>query len=105
MLQVSLPARDVYNLILQPLNIFTDVFKICHKQMLMYDYIKLWQLSINKCVIYKQCLNSLRTALVHVSMMLFYVTFEQGVCFLFGLMSLNRKYWSFDLCLKMSAIR
>jgi len=39
-LQIPLLAPDVYNVILQPLNIFTDFFDICHKQMLMYDYIK-----------------------------------------------------------------
>ena len=37
-LRVPLPPRDVYNIILQPLNIFTDFFDIFHKQMLMYDY-------------------------------------------------------------------
>jgi len=32
--------------------------------MLIFDYIKFVQLSIKECVNYKQCLNSLRTALV-----------------------------------------
>ena len=63
-LPLSLPACDVYNTILRPLNIFTDFFDICHKQMLIYNYIKVWQLSIEECVKYKQCLNSLRTALI-----------------------------------------
>jgi len=39
-LPVPLLSRDVYNIILQPLYIFTDFFDICHKQMLMYGYIK-----------------------------------------------------------------
>jgi len=56
-LQIPLLAPDVYNVILQPLNIFTDFFDICHKQMLMYDYIKFWQLFIKDCVNYKKCLN------------------------------------------------
>ena len=35
-LRVSLPARDIYNIILQPPNNFTDFFNICHKQMLIF---------------------------------------------------------------------
>jgi len=34
-LRVSLLTCDVYNTILQPLNIFTYLFNICHKQMLI----------------------------------------------------------------------
>ena len=45
-------------------NIFTDFFDICDKQMLIYDNIKFVQLYVKECVNYKQCLNSLRTALV-----------------------------------------
>ena len=30
-LRVSLPARDIYNINLQPPNNFTDFFNICHK--------------------------------------------------------------------------
>jgi len=42
-----------------------DFFDICHKQMLIhvFDYITFVQLSVNECMNYKQCLNSLRTAL------------------------------------------
>jgi len=65
MLQVPLLAHDIYNIILQPLYIFTDFFDICHKQVLMHGYIKFGQLSVTECVNYKQCLNSLRTALIH----------------------------------------
>jgi len=32
--------------------------------MLIYDYITFVQLSVKECMNYKQCLNSLRTALV-----------------------------------------
>ena len=64
MLPVPLPALDVYNIILQPLYIFTDFFDICHKQILIYDYTKFEQLSVKDCVNYKQCLNSLWTALI-----------------------------------------
>jgi len=38
-LRVSLPTHDAYTMILQPLYIFTDLIDICHKQMLIYDYI------------------------------------------------------------------
>ena len=65
MLQVPLPACDAYTIILRPLYIFTDLIDICNKQMLIYDYITFWQLYVNECVNYKQCLNSLRTALVN----------------------------------------
>ena len=64
MLRVSLPPRDVYNIISRPISYFTDLMDICHKQMLIYDYIKFVQLSVKEYVNYKQCLNSLRTALV-----------------------------------------
>jgi len=37
---------------------------MCNKPMLIYDYIKFVQLSVKEYVNYKQCLNSLRTALV-----------------------------------------
>jgi len=33
--------------------------------MLMHGYIKFVQLSVTECVNYKQCLNSLQTALIH----------------------------------------
>jgi len=39
MLRVPLPTRDAYTIILRPLYMFTDLIDICHKQMLMYDYI------------------------------------------------------------------
>ena len=38
-LRASLPTCDVYNITFRPLNIFTDFFDICHKQMLIYNYI------------------------------------------------------------------
>ena len=57
-LPVPLLTRDVYSIILRPLNIFTDFFNSCHKQMLMHDYIKFGQLSVKDCENYKQCLNS-----------------------------------------------
>ena len=63
-LQVPLPPRDVFNIILRPLYNFTDFFDFCHKQMLIHDYIKFGKLSIKDCVNYRQCLNSLRTVLV-----------------------------------------
>ena len=65
-LRVSLAACDVYNITFRPLHIFTDFFDICHKQMLIYNYIIFVQLSVKERVKYKQCLNSLRTALVDV---------------------------------------
>jgi len=68
-LRVPVPARDVYNIILRPLNIFTDFFDICDKQMLIYNYIIFGQLSIKDCVNYEQCLNSLQTALIVVKML------------------------------------
>jgi len=37
MLRVPLTACGVYNIILRQLNIFTDFFDICHKQMLLYN--------------------------------------------------------------------
>ena len=37
MLRVPLTACGVYNIILRQLNIFTDFFDICHKQMLIYN--------------------------------------------------------------------
>jgi len=43
---------------------FTDFFDIYHVEMFVYDYINFGQLSVKDCVSYKQCLNSLRTALV-----------------------------------------
>ena len=65
-LRASLPTCDVYNITFRPLNIFTDFFDICHKQMLIYNYIIFVQLSVKERVKYKQCLNSLQTALVDV---------------------------------------
>ena len=64
MLQLPLPTRDVYNIILEPLYIFTYFKDICHKQMLLYYYITFEQPSFKECVNYKQRLNSLQTALV-----------------------------------------
>jgi len=63
-LWIPLPTRDVLNIILLPIIIFTDFLDICHKQMLMYDNSIFGQLSFKQCVNYKLCLNSLRTALV-----------------------------------------
>ena len=63
-LREPLAARDVYYIMLRPLNILTDFFDICNKQMLIYIYIIFGQLSVKDCVNYKQCLHSLRTALV-----------------------------------------
>jgi len=39
--------------------------------MLIYDYIKFVQLAVNEYVNYKQCLNSLQTALVHFTLATF----------------------------------
>ena len=75
MLRVPLPARDAYTIILRPLHIVADLIDTCHKQMLMYDNITFWQLSVNECVKYKQCLNSLRTTLVHDVCLLYSVHF------------------------------
>jgi len=63
-LPVPLPPRDVYYIILRPIFWGADFFDICHKQMLIYDYIKFVKLSVKEYVNYKQCLNSLQTALV-----------------------------------------
>ena len=64
MLRVPLPPRDVYYIILRPIFLGADFFDICHKQMLIYDYITFVQLFVKEYVNYKQCLNSLQTALV-----------------------------------------
>ena len=59
----------VYNIILRPLNYFTDFFDICNKQMLIYNYIIFGQLFVKDCVNYKQCLISLQTARVYIMFM------------------------------------
>ena len=46
-LRVPLLPCDIYNIILRRLNIFTYFIDICHKQMLMYGYIKFWRSSRN----------------------------------------------------------
>jgi len=71
-LQVPLPARDVYNIILRTLNFFYRFLRICNKQMLIYNYIIFGQLSVKDCVNYKQCLNSLRTTLVYTNVWIQY---------------------------------
>jgi len=40
---------------------------MCHKQRLIYDYIKFGQLPVMECVYNEQCLNCLRTALYYVN--------------------------------------
>ena len=61
LLRVPLPARDVYNIILRPLYIFTNFFDCCHTQ--IHDNINLDNFR-SRSVNYKQCLNSLQTALI-----------------------------------------
>ena len=61
MLLVPLLSRDVYNIILRPLYIFTNFFDCCHTQ--THDNINLDNFR-SRSVNYKQCLNSLQTALV-----------------------------------------
>ena len=65
MLRVPLLPRDIYNIKLRPLNIFTDFIDICDKQMLMYGYIKFWQLSVKECVNHKQRFRICNVLLTH----------------------------------------
>jgi len=51
---------------------------ICHKQMLIYDHITFIQLYVKECMNYKQCLNSLRTALVQLKLKVY--LFKQEIC-------------------------
>ena len=57
------PGTHTHTILLW-LYICSDLIDSWHKQMLIYDYITFWQLSVNEFVNYKQCLNSLRTTLV-----------------------------------------
>ena len=42
----TLPTRDVYNIILRPLYIFTSCFDSCHTRILIHDCIVFGQLSV-----------------------------------------------------------